>query len=557
MCRKNLLKTVLLIFLCGVVLWIVQGLLDRNWIYPSFSEAPDDMMEEFYQLTETEDFQVVFFGSSGFEWDIDPMQIYKDTGIVTYNMASSGQPAAAGYFLCQEMFKTQNPDVVVVDATKLFDDSFFDGGYHYILDHMPLSMNKVNFAKYYAAQYASEHPSQKETDALIGALVPFYQYHERWADLSETDFEIRDKVNLYRKGYYPCSGVTKSGMNIDWMNSVVEQSDATGYRKDIADGTVNYTEINEQLYNIQLDEEIWRLIVDMKRICEENHTQMLLIKTPAYGHPIVESAPWTLRQSQIVKERAEQESIDFLDLQYDVDLGLDWEHDAGAGTQHLNHLGTQKLTKYIEKVLLDKYGLSGKFSAAYEEDIPIYDKICRLMDLQLEDDLYQWLNRVSELEDVTLFFSASDDMALGLSPEICRTLNEFGLQADFSSFNYSDAYLAIVENRQILQESSANRSITSEGILENGQKYSVSSSGFIAESKSSILIDDTEYSLNKRGLNIVVLDNESGLVLDSVGFDLHDAANASVAMRNYTNSNLYLHQYEDYLMKLDAERGIE
>ncbi len=170
---KTLVKTIsfIVIFLCMFL--CVQNVLKRKWYYPSMVEAPSDMMTEFYQLTDKVDMQTVFFGPSGYEWDIDPMDIYKSTGIVTYNMCSSGQPFAVSYYLCKEMFKTQYPDVVVISPSGLFGDDFFNGGYHYILDHMPLSKNKLNFASYYAEQYAIENAKEKNRAPL---LERYYRY---------------------------------------------------------------------------------------------------------------------------------------------------------------------------------------------------------------------------------------------------------------------------------------------------------------------------------------------------------------------------------------------
>ena len=38
---------------------------------------------------------------------------------------------------------------------------------------------------------------------------------------------------------------------------------------------------------------------------------------------------------------------------------------------------------------------------------------------------------------------------------------------------------------------------------------------------SSIVIGDVEYSVNQRGINIVVYDNQARQVIDTLGFDTH------------------------------------
>ncbi len=545
--KRNLIKTILFILLVICLFIYAQNILKRNWYYPTMIEAPQDMMDEFYQLTNKVSMQAVFLGSSISEWDIDPMKIYKDTGIVTYNMSSSGQPFPVSYYLCKEMFKTQSPKVVVMEASGLFSDSFFDGGYHYILDTMPLSKNKLKFASYYASQWAKEYGEQKKTDALVSALLPFYQYHTRWSALSQSDFSARKQLNLYRKGHMPCTGITPSGLTIDWMNEIEQEIYSNAGWTVVMDDGMPQNEINTSIYYApQITEEYWDMLMEIKQICEENGAELLLIRAPAFGHPITFDGAWTLMKSNILKEKVALSGIDFLDLQYDVDLGIDWAKDAGAGTQHLNYLGALKLTDYLEGFLQDNYAVSGEVCAAYEEDMPLYDKVCQLSELQLADDLFQYFDKLSYLDNITLFFAATDDIANGLTDEICQMLYALGLEVDFHNMKYSDAYLAVMENGVNVYEAYSNRKLAYSNYLNNGVGYSLTSSGFQVGAEAEITIDGQNYARNGRGMNVVIYDNEHNLVLDSVSFDLHDANNATKVL--HTGSNDYLINYENRLM---------
>ncbi len=53
-------------------------------------------------------------------------------------------------------------------------------------------------------------------------------------------------------------------------------------------------------------------------------------------------------------------------------------------------------------------------------------------------------------------------------------------------------------------------------------EYTIVSAGFECGDYSSIIIDGVEYSRNNRGLNIVVYNNETGQVIDTVCFDTCD-----------------------------------
>ena len=46
------------------------------------------MMGEFYEITEESNIQVAIIGASGMGYDINPMKMYKDAGMVAFNFAT-------------------------------------------------------------------------------------------------------------------------------------------------------------------------------------------------------------------------------------------------------------------------------------------------------------------------------------------------------------------------------------------------------------------------------------------------------------------------------------
>ena len=57
-----------------------------------------------------------------------------------------------------------------------------------------------------------------------------------------------------------------------------------------------------------------------------------------------------------------------------------------------------------------------------------------------------------------------------------------------------------------------------------------------------------DYSTNSRGLNMVILDNKSGMAIDSVRFDLYSADWATIAVHNNSLRENAREKYEQYLM---------
>ena len=66
---------------------------------------------QFYRL-EKNSLQAVFLGKSTMKWAVSPIQIYKDSNITTYNLATNKQPIQASCYLLQEVFENQSPEII-------------------------------------------------------------------------------------------------------------------------------------------------------------------------------------------------------------------------------------------------------------------------------------------------------------------------------------------------------------------------------------------------------------------------------------------------------------
>ena len=80
-----------------------------------------------------------------------------------------------------------------------------------------------------------------------------------------------------------------------------------------------------------------------------------------------------------------------------------------------------------------------------------------------------------------------------------------------------NSYYAVVTDKGVVEDTS-QECLDYSGEID-GHKVEVVSSGYNAGKLSSILVDGVEYSKNKRGMNIVVL--EHGEVAETVSFDTY------------------------------------
>ena len=536
----------------GVLFAVVQEVLTPDWRYPKMDFGPEYMLREFETLDSKDDIQALFVGVSTSEFSIDPMRIYEDAGVATFNLSSPNQPINASSALLKLAFEKVKPKYVFYEVSTLFT-GFDAAPYHWLFDSMTLASKAP-----LASAYAQNYPKEKRVDAFIDAYFPIYQYHERWKELSKVDFQIlQEEKNLYRKGNYSGIKVEAATVTVDLMNEIADANyNNTLWKNEYIKGTLQ-TVIGEspgangkRLLNTDVPERNIDTLLEMKTLCEENGAELILMKIPQINYPQYDSS-WPRLCSDRVKAIAEECGIRYLDLLYDFDCAIDFGTDTNDGGTHLNYLGSIRITSFFTTYLQNILSCSPAYCEDYDEDLPIFDAVCRLEDLSTTLDLIPYLEELSGWEDVTVFFSASDDMMLNLSPESRQALNDFGLQTDFDTLSYNDSFLAIKENGQVVYEASSNQRLVYNGQMRNGIPYTVTSCGWRLGSESKIIINGSNYSQNSRGINIVVYDNVSGLVLDRVSFDTY-AGNQRAERTVYTD----LREYEEYLMRLDAENGI-
>ena len=65
---------------------------------------------------EKDTLDVIFLGSSHAYLGIQPMQLWEEYGIASYNLCSAEQPFWVSYYTIKEALKTQHPKVILLDA---------------------------------------------------------------------------------------------------------------------------------------------------------------------------------------------------------------------------------------------------------------------------------------------------------------------------------------------------------------------------------------------------------------------------------------------------------
>ncbi len=137
-------------------------------------------------------------------------------------------------------------------------------------------------------------------------------------------------------------------------------------------------------------------------------------------------------------------------------------------------------------------------------------------------DIHAYLDRLLEEQSQYLVaISVKDTPGFALDASIADRLRALGCKVSLQDQHWH-SYVAVLDGGRLLEEKISKGTEAVSCQLElDGKKLGVVSKTFKAGNLSSIRYDGTEYSCNRRGLNIVVYDRATDILVDSVCFDTH------------------------------------
>ena len=196
-----LCKVVLFLGILGFLFLHIQQRLKLN-----MGHRGTNNITGFYEEKENS-VEVLFVGASTMFCTMDPLVLYEDYGIASYDFGSSAQPFELSYLFMQEALKYQKPKVIGLEVISIFNE--FDANdadpLNYGITDLPFSMEK-------AVGLADMFRNDKGTG--LSYLIPMVQYKDRWKELTREDF-INPAVN-YTKGAYTPDLI--SGVPLDFSS---------------------------------------------------------------------------------------------------------------------------------------------------------------------------------------------------------------------------------------------------------------------------------------------------------------------------------------------------
>lgn len=342
--KKSIAILAAALCLMFVFLWLLQALL----VPKHMDETKDGaMVAEYYDNAGNN--SVVFIGDCEVYENFSPITLWEEYGITSYIRGSPQQLIWQSYYLMEETLKYEKPDVIVFNVLSMkYDTPQSTGSQTQREAYNRMALDGMRWSKSkWDAINASMTEEEIEKEAMWTYLFPILRYHDRWSQLNADDF----------KYWFKRDQVTDNGY---LMQTGVKPMTTEHHEKPL----VNYTLGKNSYYYLD----------KMVQLCEENDVELVLVKAPTHS-PI-----WWDEWDTQVEDYAQKNDLLYINfLDYEDEIGIDWNTDTYDTGLHLNVYGAEKLSRYFGKILAEQCGVADRrsdkaLSAVWAEKVTTYNE---------------------------------------------------------------------------------------------------------------------------------------------------------------------------------------
>ena len=307
---------------CFIILMLLQALLVPKYMKQSPEGA---LIGEYYDNAGGND--VIFIGDCEVYENFSPITLWEEYGITSYIRGSPQQTIWQSYYLMEETFRYETPKVMVFNVLSMKYDTPESTGSQSrreAYNRMTLDTMRWSSSKWKAIQ-ASMTEEEKQWESMASYLLPILRYHDRWSQLTEEDFTY-------------------------WFRR--EHVSHNGYL--MQTGILPYTEAYSEppLGDYSFGENSWYYLEKMAELCEKHGTRLVLIKAPSQ-YPV-----WWEQWDIQIQDFAEKNNLLYINmLEYQDEIGIDWNTDTYDAGLHLNVFGAEKASLWLGNILVEAYGI--------------------------------------------------------------------------------------------------------------------------------------------------------------------------------------------------------
>lgn len=322
--RAKRITKICLIIAASLFLFLTLNLL----FMPKYIESDNDgrITAEFEREKLNND--VLFVGSSVVYSAVNPIVLWEEYGIASFDRATSSQPTWTSYYLIKDAIESTEPKLIVLDVSfmRYEDDYAEEPSNRKAFDGMRISRTK--FKAIEAAKY--------EEEKAIDYAVPLFRFHSRWQYLKGEDWKY-----LYYKPTVSYNGYL--------------YSDAV----DPAFGDIS----TDGLFEVRMTNRNAEYLEKTIQLCRDNGIQLLLFKTPSY------QPKWDEGFDGDIRFIADKYGVTYIDFDTATqNIGIDYTTDTPDKGGHLNVYGADKFSAYLGAYIKENYTVTDhRGDEAYEK----------------------------------------------------------------------------------------------------------------------------------------------------------------------------------------------
>lgn len=180
-------------------------------------------------------------------------------------------------------------------------------------------------------------PLSQKLSTFFQNAIPIVKYHNNWKNL----------------------GYSKNN-NIDFNKGFK-------YIKDLQKAK-NFDYMSENLISGRIPKGNMAYFNKIVKLCKDNNVTLVLISNPS-------QTSWNNKKHNTTKRIAKEYALDFIDMNYQNPLKIDWRKDTRDKGSHLNYAGAKKASKFLADYLVaTNLFESHKNDPAYDEWNRAYEK---------------------------------------------------------------------------------------------------------------------------------------------------------------------------------------
>lgn len=323
--KKYVLRTVKVLSLIFAVLICVG--VGQKYIF-TYYDNNKTLLTGYYQEPK-DTIDVVLLGASDVFCDFSPAYAYEQFQFTSYSYAVDSSPITLYKFQIDEIKRTQNPKIIVVEINgALYDSSenlHKEENLRRYIDSIPFSMNKCRTIF-----------DLTPCDEWVNYFFPIIKYHR--SNIIDPIVSSKDILNISKRGYSLLKGNfthTKKEISTNWIN------------------------IKNDYSCDDLEPESEKYLRDLLEYCKTEEMDNIVFARFPHIIPSDDSYNYErFKRCNEAEKIIKSYGFDFINLERNSDLiGLDYENDF-YNNDHLNIYGQQKFTEYFGNLLMNDYGIT-------------------------------------------------------------------------------------------------------------------------------------------------------------------------------------------------------